>query len=412
MPSHVLGRSVATTSTRLRPTDGFATRAIRAGQDPCVATGATIVPIYQTATFTVDAPGVDKGFDYSRTANPTRTAFERQIAALEGGAFGLAFASGMAAVAAACAPLRGGDHIVATNDCYGGTYRFFVDVLSRYGIDVSFVDTTNPVAVESALREHTRLLWIETPTNPLLRVADIRAIAALKRSKQILAVDNTFCSPYFQRPLELGADLVVHSTTKYVNGHSDVVGGAVVLDDPELYDVIAFHQNAVGAVLGPQDAYLTLRGAKTLAVRMRQHEHNANALAAWLSRRGDVEAIHYPGLPAHPDHELAKRQQHGFGGVLSFRVSGGAERAQRVACGTRLFNLAVSLGGVESLICVPATMTHKTVPASVKAALGIAPDLIRISAGLEETGDLIADLEAALDRSGTRANGLAASLAV
>ncbi len=397
MPSHALGHTKPDTSTRLRASDGFATRAIRAGQDPCAATGATIVPVYQTATFTVDGPGDDKGFDYSRTANPTRSAFEAQIAALEGGAYGLAFASGMAAVAAACAPLRPGDHLVATRDLYGGTYRFFVDVLEPAGIACTFVDTTRPHGVAAALRPATKLLWIETPTNPLLRVADIAAIAALRRPGQVLAVDNTFCSPYFQRPLELGADVVVHSTTKYVNGHSDVVGGALVLDDPRLYEALAFYQNAVGAVLGPQDAYLTLRGAKTLALRMQQHERNALALAAWLERRDDVAAVYYPGLPSHPDHVLAKRQQHGFGGVLSFRVRGGAERALRIAQTTRLFNLAVSLGGVESLICVPAAMTHKSVPAETKDELGITPDLVRISAGLEDTRDLVADLAAALD---------------
>jgi cystathionine beta-lyase/cystathionine gamma-synthase len=270
------------------------------------------------------------------------------------------------------------------------------------------VDTTSVAAVQAALQPATRLLWVETPTNPLLRIADIRAIAALNRAGQVLAVDNTFCSPYFQRPLELGADLVVHSTTKYVNGHSDVVGGAVVVNDPSLYDAIAFHQNAVGAVLGPQDAYLTLRGAKTLALRMQQHERNAAALATWLERRSDVEAVYYPGLSSHPEHELAKRQQHGFGGILSFRVSGGAQGALRVACGTRLFNLAVSLGGVESLICVPSAMTHKSVPASLKSDLGITPDLIRISAGLEETDDLLADLEEALDGAVASSEGAVA----
>jgi cystathionine gamma-lyase len=397
MPSNALGRTKPDTSTRLRATDGFATRAIRAGQDPCLATGATIVPVYQTATFTVDGPSDDKGFDYSRTANPTRSAFEAQIAALEGGAHGLAFASGMAAVAAVCAQLRPGDHIVATRDLYGGTYRFFVDVLQPAGISCTFADTTRPNDVAAALRPATKLLWIETPTNPLLRVADIAALAAFRTRDRFLAVDNTFCSPYFQRPLELGADVVVHSTTKYVNGHSDVIGGAVVVDDPRLFEALAFCQNAVGAVLGPQDAYLTLRGAKTLALRMQQHERNAFALATWLERRDDVAAVHYPGLASHPDHELAKRQQHGFGGVLSFRLRGGAERALRVAQSTRLFNLAVSLGGVESLICVPAAMTHKTVPAERKEELGISADLVRVSAGLEDTADLFADLAGALD---------------
>lgn len=399
MPTDPSGHSTPTiaTSLRCRPGDGFSTRAIRAGQDPCPATGSTIPPIYQTATFTQDAVGLDKGFDYSRTGNPTRLALERQLAELEGGEHGIAFGSGMAAVAGACAVLRCGDHVVATNDLYGGTYRFFVDVLSRWGIETSFADTTDVESVRAALRPNTKMVWVETPTNPLLRIADLAAIATLKRPGLVIAVDNTFCSPYFQRPLEFGADLVIHSTTKYINGHSDVVGGIVICDDPELHETIAFHQNAVGAIPGPQDAYLTLRGAKTLAVRMRQHEASALAVARRLQERDDVAAVFYPGLESHPHHELAKRQQRGFGGVLSFRVKGGAERAATVARTTRLFNLAVSLGGIESLICSPALMTHKTVPEDRKAELGITPDLLRLSIGLEDTADLLADLEGALD---------------
>jgi cystathionine beta-lyase/cystathionine gamma-synthase len=389
--------SAPDTSTRCRPTDGFATRAIRAGQDPCAATGSTVVPIYQTATFTQAAVGVDKGFDYSRTGNPTRLALERQLAELEGGAFGAAFASGMAAIFGACSLLRAGDHIVATSDCYGGTYRLFVDELSRYGIETTFADTTDLDAVRAALQPNTKLLWIETPTNPLLRVADLRALAALKGPGRILAVDNTFLSPYFQRPLELGADVVVHSTTKYINGHSDVVGGIVICNDPALFERIAYHQNAVGAIPGPQDAYLTLRGAKTLALRMKQHEQSAFAVARWLETRDDVAAVFFPGLPSHPDHDLARRQQRGFGGIVSFRVRGGGERARELLRSTRLFNLAVSLGGPESLICSPAEMTHKTVPAERKAELGITPDLLRLSIGLEDAADLIADLAHALD---------------
>jgi cystathionine beta-lyase/cystathionine gamma-synthase len=389
--------SAPDTSTRCRPTDGFATRAIRAGQDPCASTGSTVVPIYQTATFTQAAVGVDKGFDYSRTGNPTRLALERQLAELEGGAFGAAFASGMAAIFGACSLLRAGDHIVATSDCYGGTYRLFVDELTRYGIETTFADTTDLEAVRAALRPNTKLLWIETPTNPLLRVADLRALAALKGPGRILAVDNTFLSPYFQRPLELGADVIVHSTTKYINGHSDVVGGIVICNDPTLFERIAYHQNAVGAIPGPQDAYLTLRGAKTLALRMKQHEQSAFAVARWLETRDDVAAVFFPGLPSHPDHDLARRQQRGFGGIVSFRVRGGGERALELLRSTRLFNLAVSLGGPESLICSPAEMTHKTVPAERKAELGITPDLLRLSIGLEDAADLIADLAHALD---------------
>lgn len=411
MPTDPSGHSTPTVSTslRCRPEDGFSTRAIRAGQDPDPASGSTIPPIYQTATFTQIAVGLDKGFDYSRTGNPTRLALERQLAELEGGQHGIAFGSGMAAVAGACAVLRCGDHVVATNDLYGGTYRFFVDVLSRWGIETSFADTTDVDAVRAALRPNTKMIWVETPTNPLLRVADLAAIATLKRDGLVIAVDNTFCSPYFQRPLEFGADLVVHSTTKYINGHSDVVGGIVICNDPELHETIAFHQNAVGAIPGPQDAYLTLRGAKTLAVRMRQHEASALAIARRLEQRDDVVAVFYPGLESHPHHGLAKRQQRGFGGVLSFRVRGGAERAATVARTTRLFNLAVSLGGIESLICSPSLMTHKTVPEAQKAALGITPDLLRLSIGLEDVDDLLADLEGALDA--TRDSAFAVSAA-
>ncbi|MGH7729446.1 MAG: trans-sulfuration enzyme family protein [Vulcanimicrobiaceae bacterium] len=397
MPSQTTGHSLPETSTRLRSGDGFATRAIRAGQDPCTSTGSTIVPIYQTATFTQDGIEVHHGFDYSRTGNPTRLALERQLAELEGGRFGAAFASGMAAIAGACAPLRCGDHLLATSDCYGGTYRLFVDILTRWGIEVGFVDTTDLAAVRAALRPNTKMLWIETPTNPLLRVADLRALATLKRPGLLLAVDNTFLSPYFQRPLELGADIVVHSTTKYVNGHSDVVGGVAIVNDPELFETIAYHQNAVGAIPGPQDAYLALRGAKTLALRMRRHEENAFAVARMLEAREDIAAVFYPGLPSHPDHALAKRQQSGFGGIVSFRVRGGPERAAEFATRTRLFNLAVSLGGVESLLCIPAAMTHKTVPPERKLELGITDDLIRLSVGLEEPEDLVADLASALD---------------
>jgi cystathionine beta-lyase/cystathionine gamma-synthase len=397
MPTLAPGHSTPpSTSRRSRPTDAFETRAIRAGQDPCTATGSTIVPVYQTATFTQSAVGVDLGFDYSRTGNPTRLALERQLAALENATFAACFGSGMAAVDGACAVLRSGDHVIATGDCYGGTYRYFADVLARSGIETTFVTTDDLAAFEAAITPETKLLWVETPTNPLLRLADLAAIASLKRPGQILAVDNTFCSPYFQQPLDFGADLVVHSTTKYINGHSDVVGGAVVTNDERLFEKIAFHQNAVGAVPGPQDAYLTLRGAKTLALRMRQHERNALAIARYLETRSDVVRVFYPGLPSHPDHELAKRQQRGFGGVLSFRVAGNAQRALQVARSTRLFNLAVSLGGVESLICCPAAMTHKSVPTERLAELGITPDLLRLSVGLEDAGDLIADLDESL----------------
>jgi cystathionine beta-lyase/cystathionine gamma-synthase len=375
----------------------FATRAIRTGQDPCSATGSTIVPIYQTATFTQESVGVTKGFDYSRTGNPTRLALERQLADLEGGRFAAAFGSGMAACAGAASLLRSGDHILACHEIYGGTYRLFSDILSRYGITTTYVDCTDLAAVRAAIRPATKLIWIETPSNPLLTIVDIKAIARLKSPGQILAVDNTFCTPYFQKPLHLGADVVVHSTTKYINGHSDVVGGVVITADPELHAQIAFHQNAVGAIPGPQDAYLTLRGAKTLALRMREHERNAGAVAAWLQTRDDVCAVYYPGLVSHPQHELAKEQMEGFGGIVSLRVRGGAERALEVARRTRLFNLATSLGGVESLICSPYTMTHGSVPHERKVELGITADLLRLSVGIEGIDDIIDDLREALD---------------
>jgi cystathionine gamma-synthase/cystathionine gamma-lyase len=401
MPNSASGHSVPTVSTsaRLRSLDGFATRAIRAGQDPCPVTGSTIAPIYQTATFTQDAVGLDKGFDYSRTGNPTRLALERQLAELEGAPFGAAFGSGMAAIAGACSLLRAGDHVVATADCYGGTYRLLDEVLVQYGITTTFVDTTDLAAIQAALQLRTALIWVETPTNPLLRLADIAAIAAIKGPNRVLAVDNTFLSPYFQRPLELGADVVVHSTTKYINGHSDVVGGVVITDNEALYERIAFHQNAVGAVPGPQDAYLTIRGAKTLALRMQKHEQNAIAVAQWLETRDDVAEVFYPGLASNAYHELALRQQTGFGGVVSLRVRGGAERAVAIARSTRLFNLAVSLGGIESLICLPADMTHKSLTPERKAELGIGGDLLRLSVGLEDVDDLIGDLRESLDAS-------------
>jgi cystathionine beta-lyase/cystathionine gamma-synthase len=389
----------------------FATRAIRTGQDPCGATGSTIVPIYQTATFTQDAVGVTKGFDYSRTGNPTRLALERQLADLEGGRFGAAFGSGMAAVAGAASLLRSGDHIVACHEIYGGTYRLFSDVLSRYGIATTYVDFTDLAAVRAALRPETKLIWIETPSNPLLTIFDIAAIARLKGPGQVVAVDNTFCTPYFQKPLQLGADIVVHSTTKYINGHSDVVGGVVITADPDLHAQIAFHQNAVGAIPGPQDAYLTLRGAKTLALRMREHERNALAVATWLQTRDDVTAVYYPGLTSHPQHALAKVQMEGFGGIVSLRVRGGEERALAFAKSTRLFNLAASLGGVESLICSPYKMTHGSVPHERKQELGITTDLVRLSVGIEDIKDILDDLREALDASQTYAPSAAGQVA-
>ena len=375
---------------------GFSTRAVHAGQSPCTATGATVAPVYQTSTFVQPQVGVKTDFDYSRTANPTRSALERQLADLEGGQFASAFGSGMAAAAGVTALLSAGDHILATKDIYGGTYRLFSGVLSRYGIKTTYVDTSDADAVRAAMRPNTRLIWLETPSNPTLRLTDIEQIVRLRRPGQAIAVDNTFASPFFQQPLSLGADVVMHSTTKYINGHSDVIGGVVISNDPDIAAQIAYHQNAVGAVPGPWDAYLTLRGAKTLALRMRAHERNAFAVAEFLEKRDDVDDVYYPGLTSHPQYELAKRQMRGFGGVVSFRPSGGAKRAHAVAQNTRFFKLAVSLGGVASLICSP-SMTHGSVPIEERNELGITDDLLRLSVGIEEPEDLVADLRQALD---------------
>ena len=402
MPNNAFGHSQPTTRTDVRgaavATRGFATRAIRTGQDPCSATGSTIPPVYQTATFTQESVGVTKGFDYSRSGNPTRLALERQLADLEGARFASAFGSGMAAAnGASFSFLRAGDHLVATKDLYGGTHRLFSDVFPRYGITTTYVDMCDVEATRAAIQPNTKLFWIETPTNPLLRIIDIAAISALKGPGQVVAVDNTFATPYWQRPLELGADVVMHSTTKYLGGHSDVVGGIAITDDPELHAQIAMHQNAVGAIPGPWDAYLTLRGAKTLALRMREHERNAHAVAHYLETRDDLAAVYYPGLASHPQHELAKTQMRGFGGIVSLRVRGGADRALAVAKATKIFNLATSLGGVESLVCSPWTMTHGSVPPAAKIALGVTQDLLRLSVGIEDEADILADLKAALD---------------
>jgi len=410
MPNDAFGHSQpASRTTTCAPeaavaTHGFATRAIRSGQDPCSATGSTIVPVYQTATFTQDEIGVTKGFDYSRSGNPTRRALESQLAALENARFASAFGSGMAAANGTCSILRAGDHIVAVADLYGGTHRLFSEVFPRYGIETTYVDMCDIAATRAAIRPNTKLFWVETPTNPLLRIVDIAAIAALKKPGQTVAVDNTFATPFWQSPLELGADVVMHSTTKYLSGHSDVVGGIVITNDPDLHAEIAFHQNAVGAVPGPWDSYLTLRGAKTLALRMREHERNARAVAQFLAGHEDVAEVYYPGLASHPQHELAKRQMRGFGGVVSFRPRGGAARARAFAKATGIFNLATSLGGVESLICSPTVMTHGSVSPERKQELGITEDLLRLSVGIEDEADLLADLDRAFELS--RAAGL------
>jgi cystathionine beta-lyase/cystathionine gamma-synthase len=391
-------------SNRLSPL-GFSTRAVWSGQEACPATGATIVPVYQTATFTLPEIGVTKGFDYSRTVNPTRCAMERQLAALEGGTFASAFASGMAAVAGATSLLSCGDHVIATRDIYGGTHRLFTTVLSRYGIDVTFVDMSDARKTWAAARPNTRLLWLETPSNPLLRLCDLEALARLRPAGALIVADNTFASPFLQQPLALGADMVVHSTTKYIGGHSDVIGGVVITNDREIAAQVAYHQNCVGAVPGPWDAYLTMRGAKTLGLRMRAHARNAQVIAEFLAGRDDVAEVHYPGLPTHPQHELAKRQMSGFGGIVSFRPKGGPERARAIATSTSIFALAVSLGGVESLICSPARMTHGSLTPQQRLQLDITDDLLRLSVGIEDVEDLVADLACALDsvRESTRA---------
>jgi cystathionine beta-lyase/cystathionine gamma-synthase len=377
---------------------GFATDAIHSGQEPDPATGAIIVPIHQTSTYVQAGLGKHKGYEYSRTGNPTRSALERNLAALERGRYGFAFASGMAAIHVVMSLLKAGDHVVAGRNLYGGTFRLFERVLKDFGLTFSYVDTRRPEEVERALRAGTRFLFIETPTNPVMEITDIAVIAELAHRHGIMvAVDNTFMSPYFQLPLELGADIVLHSTTKYLNGHSDGVGGAVILRDPALAGRIQFLQNAAGAVLGPFDSWLVLRGVKTLAVRMRQHNENGMAVAMHLKKHPKVSKVHYPGLPSHPQYDLAKRQMTGFGGMLSFET-GSLESARTLLKSVRLCSLAESLGGVETLISHPATMTHASVPAEERNRLGITDGLVRISVGIEEVEDIIADLDQALDR--------------
>jgi cystathionine beta-lyase/cystathionine gamma-synthase len=382
----------------------FATKAIHVGQGADPTTGATIVPIYQTSTYTQEKVGQHKGFDYSRTINPTRLALERQLASLEGARYGSAFASGMAATSAVVNLLSAGDHVVVGDDLYGGTYRLFERVFARYGLAFTYVDMRDLETVAAAVQPNTKLFWVETPSNPLLNVVDIAAVAAMRRADQIVAVDNTFATPYFQQPLALGAQIVVHSTTKYIGGHSDVVGGVAVTDDPELHDRIKFAQNAAGGVPGPHDAWLTMRGAKTLAVRMREHARNAQMVAEFLESRDDVARVYYPGLPSHPQHDLARRQMSGFGGMLSFVLQGSVERALDFASRLTYFSLAESLGGVESLISHPARMTHGSIPKEERERRGITDALLRLSVGIEDVEDLIGDLRRTLDATADRAD--------
>jgi cystathionine gamma-lyase len=378
---------------------GLGTRAIHAGQEPDPATGAVMTPIYATSTYVQSSPGVHKGFEYTRSHNPTRFAWERCIADLEGGRRGFAFASGLAATATVLDTLESGSHVICMDDVYGGTYRLFERVRRRSaGLEFSFIDLGDRAALEAAVRPNTRLIWAETPTNPLLKVLDIAALAGFARSRGIrLGVDNTFATPILQRPLELGAHLVMHSATKYLNGHSDMVGGVLVVgDDSELEEQLTFLQNAVGGVQGPFDSFLALRGIKTLHLRMQAHCGNALELAQWLQRHPAVQKVVYPGLPTHPQHELAKRQMAGFGGIISVYVKGGREAAVRMLERCRLFALAESLGGVESLVNHPAIMTHASVPPDRRAGLGITDNLVRLSVGVEDVEDLRAELDAAL----------------
>jgi len=376
---------------------GFGTKAVRAGTEPEPVTGAIMTPVFQTSTYVQPKPAEAKVHEYSRTGNPTRDALETAIAALEGGRHGLAFASGMAAIDAVLRLLDAGDHVVAADDLYGGTYRLFTKVLARFGLSFDFVDAGDPARVKAAVRPETKLIWVETPTNPLLKVVSIPAVAEVAReSGALLAVDNTFATPSLQRPLEHGAHVVVHSTTKYVGGHSDVVGGAVVTSDDDLRERLAFVQNSVGAVPGPWDCFLTLRGLKTLHLRMERHCDNAEAVVGFLAEHPQVARIYYPGLAAHPNHAAAKAQMRRFGGMLSFELEGGVQAGYDLCLRTKLFQLAESLGGVESLIEQPATMTHASVDPEARRAAGLADGLVRLSVGVEDAADLVGDLEQAL----------------
>ena len=375
----------------------FATKAIHAGQEPDPSTGAIIAPIFQTSTYVQAGLGEHKGFEYSRTQNPTRSALEECMAAIEDGRYGLAFASGMAAESAILSLLSAGEHMVSCDDLYGGSYRIFERVMRRYNVETTYVAAGNIAGYERAIRPNTKMIWLETPTNPLLRLIDIQAVAEIAhRHNLLLVVDNTFASPYFQQPLKLGADIVVHSTTKYLNGHSDIIGGALVLNNEEVYQAIKFYQNAAGGVPSPFDSWLTLRGIKTLAVRMRQHEENAIAVAKFLAEHPRVEKVYYPGLPAHPDYALAKRQMSGFGGMVSFQFKGVYADVDKVVRRFKFFALAESLGGVDSLVCHPASMTHGSIPKDIRESRGLTDALLRLSVGIEDVDDLLADLEQAL----------------
>jgi cystathionine beta-lyase/cystathionine gamma-synthase len=386
------------TIVRLRENARFSTVCIHAGQTPDPATGAIITPIYQTSTYVQEGLGKHKGYEYARTQNPTRSALEANLAAIEGGKAAFCFASGMAATAALLTLLQSGDHVVATANLYGGTYRFFEQVLRKYGLDFTYADTSRLRDLEQAIRPTTRLIFLETPTNPMLTLTDLDSACTIAHGHGIpVAVDNTFASPYVQLPIAFGADLVVHSTTKFLNGHSDSVGGAVVAVRDDHIEWLRFVQNAEGAIIGPMDAWLVLRGTKTLPVRMERHNANAMVLAEYLAAHPAVSAVYYPGLASHPQHELAKRQMRGFGGLISFQL-GSFEHARTFLESVRLMSLAESLGGVETLVSHPATMTHASVPHDQRQQLGITDDLVRVSVGIEDVEDLKDDLSQALDR--------------
>lgn len=378
----------------------FDTLAIHAGQQPDPTTGAIMTPVYLTSTYVQDGPGEHKGYEYSRTKNPTRTALEQCLAALEGAKHGAAFASGLAATDTLMHMLESGDHVICSDDCYGGTFRIFDKVFKRHGINFSFVDLTDPANLERAITDRTRLVWVETPTNPMLKLVDLGRIAEIAKKAKIHSVaDNTFASPYFQRPLEFGIDMVVHSTTKYINGHSDCVGGFACTSNDDLAERMYFLQNAVGAVPSPMDSFLVLRGVKTLHVRMDRHQKNAIAVADFLKSHPKVTRVIYPGLETHPQHALAKKQMKGFGGMISFDIKGGMDASRAFLKAVKVFSCAESLGGVESLIEHPAIMTHGSIPRATRESLGITDGLIRVSVGIEDATDLTDDLQQALERA-------------
>ncbi len=379
---------------------GFSTRAIHAGQQPDPTTGAIMTPVYLTSTFVQESPGVHKGWEYSRSHNPTRKAYEDCMASLESGKFGFAFASGCAATTTILHILKQGDHVIAGDDMYGGTFRLFERVLKNNGIEFSYIDLMKPENFDKAVKPNTKLVWLETPTNPTLKLVDIKKISASAKSKNIISVvDNTFMSPYFQRPLELGADIVVHSATKYIGGHSDVVGGVAVTSRADLAEKIAYLSNSMGAIQGPFDSFLCLRSLKTLPLRMKAHQENAMAVAKYLEAHPKVDRVIYPGLPSHPQHQLAKDQMSGFGGMITFYIKGDLNSARKFLESVRIFALAESLGGVESLIEHPAIMTHASVPVETRKALGIDDRLIRLSVGVEDLQDLLNDLNYAFDKA-------------